>query len=149
MLPDPFDDTVAQSWLDAGEDSDFLTNSIIRSASDAFGHAVVDSFGQKLEAEGANWRAAKRYYSGELSSHSSSASACVYHSYLSAAILTRLAAGELSSRELSDASLPVAELLQQVEHQTPEIRTVEFVIRVRASTGFKVSNTMHACPCGC
>ena len=66
MLPDPFDDTVAQSWLDAGgNDADPLThveNVIVRSASDAFGHEAVKALGRKLEAAGQIWPAAKRYY---------------------------------------------------------------------------------------
>ena len=66
MLPDRFDDTVAQSWLDAGgNDEDPIShveNVIIRSASDAFGHEIVRTFGEQLESAGNLWPAAKRYY---------------------------------------------------------------------------------------
>ena len=66
MLPNFFDDTVAQSWLDAGgNDSDPLThveNVTVGSASDAFGPEAVKALGRKFEAAGQMWPAAKRYY---------------------------------------------------------------------------------------
>ena len=65
MLPDCFDDTVAQSWLDAGNAGDPLThveNVIVWSASAAFGHETVRTFGEQLESAGQLWPAAKRYY---------------------------------------------------------------------------------------
>ena len=66
MLPDCFDDLVAQSWLDAGSNDqgplNHVENVIIRSASDAFGHKVVRTFGEQLESAGDLWPAARRYY---------------------------------------------------------------------------------------
>ena len=65
ILPEFFDDTVAQSWLDAGNTGDPLShveNVIVRSASAAFGHETVRTFGEQLEAAGELWPAAKRYY---------------------------------------------------------------------------------------
>ena len=65
ILPDPFDDTVAQSWLDAGSSGEPLShveNVIVRSASAAFGHETVKTFGEQLEGAGELWPAAKRYY---------------------------------------------------------------------------------------
>ena len=65
ILPEPFDDIVAQSWLDAGNAGDPLThveNVIVRSVSAAFGHETVRTFGKQLESAGKLWPAAKRYY---------------------------------------------------------------------------------------
>ena len=62
LLPNPLEDKIAQSWLDAGDDADFLKNSIIKSAADAFGHIAVTTIARQLEAEGHLWQAAKRHY---------------------------------------------------------------------------------------
>ena len=115
FLPDPFEDAEALAWIEEQGD-DLLTNVIVRSASDAFGHEVVSSFGKKREADGKYWASAKLHYS---------------------AILTRISMGELAAPDaLAKVLLPVCDLIQRAR-QTPATRVLEFELRRRMTRGFR------------
>ena len=88
LLPEPLEDAEAQAWLDASDN--VLEHTVARCAAEAFGHEALAALGERLEAEGQPWLAAKRLAAAAITTRTSSVEAVAKEEAASTTLMRRV-----------------------------------------------------------